>query len=222
MYVCIFIQIYIHINKRYNFIIIVCRLCIRHYFCAVVFTRLLYKSADRRKHASGGGRGHSFVGLSRGFVACRSLLVSALFASGSVLSGLPQSSMPTCVPQFSLLLEPSTAVVRVCCGTVIRGRLDGRWSVSSLSDSPQQRPRISVSASPFSAARGHNSTRTAIIFVCVDSFIQALSTKHMILTPSPVTRSHAHELHLTSLVTASAARYLAGSSSRSGYLTLAV
>ncbi len=34
--------------------------------------------------------------------------------------------------------------------------------------------------------------------------------------------SHAHEIHVTSLVTASAAIYLTGSSSRSGYLTLAV
>ncbi len=121
----------------------------------------------------------SFVGLSKGCVARRSLLVSALVTSGSVLSGLPQSSMPTCMPQFSLLLEPSTAVVRVCCGTVIRGRLVGHvlWSVSSLSDSPQQRPRVSVSASPFSAARRHNPTRTAIIFVCVDSFIQALTAE---------------------------------------------
>ena len=61
----------------------------------------------------------SFVGLSREFVARQSCLVSALITSGSILSGLPQSSMPTRTPQFSLLRKPSTAVVQVCCGTVI-------------------------------------------------------------------------------------------------------
>ena len=60
-------------------------------------------------------------------------------------------------------------------------------------------------------------TPTAVIFVCVDSFIQALTAKHRMLNPSP-----AHAMRHTVLVTASAARYLAGSSSRSGYLTLVV
>ena len=111
--------------------------------------------------------------------------------TGLVLSGLPQSSMPACTPQFSLLLEPSTAVFWVHCRTVVCGRLVGHvcCSIYPLSGSPQQRPCVSISAGPFSAARNHNPTRTASIFICVDSYIQALTAKHRILTPSPVARS---------------------------------
>ncbi len=129
-----------------------------------------------------------------GLMARRSLSISALVAFGSVLSGLPQSSIPTCKPQFSLLLEPSTAVFRVCCRTAIRGRLVGLVyrSVYPFPGSPQQRPQVSISAGPFSAARNHNPTHTASILVCVDSFSQALTTKHMMLNPSPVTCSRAH------------------------------
>ena len=172
---------------------------------------------------SGGGGVRSSFCLG-GFVSRRSLLVSALVTSRSVLHGLPQSSLPTCTPQFSLPLEPSAAVFRVSCGTVIRGRLVGHvyQSIYSFPGSPQQRPHISVSAGPFWAARNHNPTRTVVIFVCVDSFIQVLTAKHRMLNLSPITCSHAHDIHLTVLVMASAARYLAGSSSRSGYLTLAV
>ena len=76
-------------------------------------------------------------------------------------------------------------------------------------------PRPNISQ-PLSAARGHNSTRTAIIFVCVDSFIQVLTAKYGMLTLPSVTRSHARDIHITGLVTASAAIILAGFSSRSG------
>ncbi len=94
---------------------------------------------------------------------------------------------------FSLLREPSTVVFRVCCGTVFCGHLVGHIyrCIYSLSGSSQQRPHISVSAGPFSAAQNHNSTQTASIFVCGDSFIQALTAKHRMSIPSPVTRSHA-------------------------------
>ncbi len=80
------------------------------------------ESRDCRVCKSGGGGGIRSSVCLGGLVAHRSPLVSALVTSGSVLSGLPQSSMPTCIPQFSLLLEPSTVVFRVCCRTVIHGR----------------------------------------------------------------------------------------------------
>ncbi len=137
----------------------------------------------------------------RGLAARRSFLVPTLVGSGSVLSGLPQSSMPTCTLQFFLLLEPFTAVFCICCGTVIRGCLVGHvyWSICLSSGSPQHRPHVSISVGPFWAAWNHNPTRTAFIFVWVDSFIQVLTAKHRMLNPSPVTRSH-HTPH--SLVTA--------------------
>ncbi len=53
--------------------------------------------AFARREGSGGGDVRSSVCLG-GLVARRSLLISALVASGSVLSGRPQSSMPTCIP----------------------------------------------------------------------------------------------------------------------------
>ncbi len=130
--------------------------------------------------------------------------------------------MPICTPQFSLLQEPSTVVVQVCCGAVI-------WvsSVTSLvylvilrlPSIETPRPYISE---PLSAARGHNSTQTAIIVVCVNSFIQALTGKQWVLTLLPVTCSQAHYIHITGLVTASAVIIVAGFFSKSGYLTLAV
>ena len=46
-----------------------------------------------------------------------------------------------------------------------------------------------MSANPFSATKGHNSTRTAIIFVCLDSFIRVLTAKQGMLTLPPFTRS---------------------------------
>ena len=111
--------------------------------------------------------------------------------------------MPPCTPQFSLLLEPSTAVFRVCCGTLIRGCLVGHiyQSIYSFPGSPQQRPCISVSAGPFGTALNHDPIQTAVIFVCIDSFIQALTAKHKMLIPS-----HTHAMRHTVLVTASAAR----------------
>ncbi len=86
-------------------------------------------------------------------MARHSLSVLALVTTGSVLSGLPQSRLPTCNPQCYLLLEPSTVVFWVCCGTVVRGRLVGHvyQSIYSFPRSPQQRPRISVLAGPFGA-----------------------------------------------------------------------
>ena len=56
-----------------------------------------------------------------------------------------------------------------------------------------QTPRVSVSAGPFGAVRNHNPTRTAIIFVCVDSFNRLLTAKHRMLNPSLIPRSHAHD-----------------------------
>ena len=127
-------------------------------------------------------------------------------------------------PQFCLLQEHSTEVVQVCCRTVIWGRRAGHVLVYlffTLWLPSTETPHLYISK-PHSVARGHNSTRTAIIFVCVDSFIQALAAKHRMLTLLPITRSHARDVHITDLVTASAAIILAGSSSRSLYLTLAV
>ncbi len=94
-------------------------------------------------------------------------------------------------PAVSLTSEPSTALFRVCCGTVILGRLVGHvnQSICSFPGSLQQRPRVPVSEGPFGAALNHNPTRTAVIFVCADSFIQVLTAKHRTLNPSPVTRS---------------------------------
>ncbi len=59
------------------------------------------KSTGHHVCTSGGGRGCSFVSLFRGFVARRSHLISTLITSGSVLSGLPQSSMLMRILQFS-------------------------------------------------------------------------------------------------------------------------
>ena len=103
--------------------------------------------------------------------------------SWSVISGLPQSSLLTCIPQFPLLREPSTAVVQVCCGTVICSRLVAHVLVYLLTHRlPSiETPHLHISE-PLLAAQGHNSTRTAVIFVCVNSFIQALTAKHRMLS----------------------------------------
>ncbi len=129
-------------------------------------------------------------------------------------------------PQFSLLQEPSTAVVQVCCGSVIWGRRVGHVLVYLLLHSPtplNRDPTSLYQRAPSRLPEVPNSSRTAIIFVCVDSFVQVLTPKHRMLTMLPVTPSHAHDIHITGLVTASAAIFLAGSSSRScSYVTLAV
>ncbi len=127
------------------------------------------------------------VWLSRGFVGSSSALRprSRRFRIRSFR--LPQSSLPTSTPQFSLLLS----LLQRCYGSA----------------AGQQRPLVSVSAGPVGAARNHNPTRTAIIFVCVDSFIRWLTAKHQMLIPFLVPRSHAHDTthssghSLSSLVT---------------------
>ena len=48
-----------------------------------------------------------------------SLSPSLLSPPGPLFLGLPQSSLPVGTPQLSLLQEPSTAVIRVHCGTGI-------------------------------------------------------------------------------------------------------
>ena len=122
-------------------------------------------------------------------MACQSHLVSTLVTSGSVLPELPQSSIPIRTPQFSLLQEPSTVVVQVCCRTVIWVALvTSSVYLVTLQLPSIETPRPYISE-PHSAVRGHNSTQTAIIFVCVDSFIQVLTAKHGMLTLVPVTRS---------------------------------
>ncbi len=96
----------------------------------------------------GKGAGRPSVWLGRLLARCL-LPVPALVASRSVLPALPQSSLPTGTPQFSLLIEPSTAVFRVCCETVIRSRLVGHVFQSIYSfPSSQQGPCISASAGP--------------------------------------------------------------------------
>ncbi len=110
-------------------------------------------------------------------------------------------------PTVFLTPEPSTAVFRVCCGTMISRSSRRSCLTVCLLVSLHQRLRISVSVGPFRAARNHNPTRTAIIFICVDSFIQALTAKHGMPNPSPTTRSYAHVPHLIVLVIASAAWY---------------
>ncbi len=129
--------------------------------------------------------------------------------------------MPIRTPQVPLLREPSTAVVQVCCGTVIwlrPSRLILVYLVTLRLPSIKT-PRLYISK-PLSAARGQNLTRTAIIFVCVDAFIQALTAKHEMLTLLPVTRSRTYDTPITGLVTVSTAIILAGSSSWSSYLNL--
>ncbi len=98
-------------------------------------------------------------------------------------------------PAGFLTPGPSTAVFRVCCGTVISqssclSRL--LFCLLSLTAPFNRDTSVSASVGPFGATRNHNPTRTAIIFVCVDSFIRLLTAKHQMLTPSLVPRSHAH------------------------------
>ncbi len=157
--------------------------------------------------------------LSWGFVAHRLHLVSALVASGSLFSGLPQSSIPIRTPTFFYCKSLLQRWFRSAAGQwfAVYGYL------LTLRLPSIETPHLYISEH-LSAARGHNSTRTAIIFACIDSFIQALRAEHGMLTPLPVTCSHANDIHITDLVTASAAIILAGSFSRScyHYLTLAV
>ena len=134
----------------------------------------------------GSGTGRLSGGL--GGLARPPLSALALVASGSVLPGLPQSSLPTSTSQVSLLLSLLQRCFRSADFAVI-------LSVTSIGQSTlspgflQQRPRISVSAGPFGAARNHNPTRTATIFICVDSFIRLLTAKHQMLIQSLVSRS---------------------------------
>ncbi len=125
-----------------------------------------------------------------GGLARRPHHVSSPVTSGSIISGLPQSSMPIRTSQVPLLQEPSTAVVQVCCGTVISSR-PSHLSISRHSPTPSIETLHLYINEPLSAARDHNSIRTAIIFVCVDSFIQALAAKHGVFNLLP---SHAHTL----------------------------
>ncbi len=136
-----------------------------------------------------GGVGNLSVCL--GGLLARCSLCPTLVTSGSVLSGLALSSLPTCTPQFSLLLSLLHRCFRSAGGQWFRGCLVGHVyrPVYSFPGSLQQRPSVSVSAGPFGAARNHNPTRTAIIFVCVDSFIQVLTDKHRMPNPSPITHS---------------------------------
>ena len=165
-----------------------------------MFVMLLWRPSILRSphvitsaHREGTG---AFVRLSRGFVTRRLHIVSALVTSRSVLSGLPQSSMPIRTLQFSLLQESSTAVVQVCCGTVIWGLHVGHVLVHlffTLRLPSIETLHLYISK-PLSAIWGLNSTPTAIIVICVDSYIQALTAKHEMLTLIPITRSHAHTL----------------------------
>ncbi len=147
-----------------------------------------------------------------GGLARRPHHVSSLVISGSVISGLPQSSMPIRTSQVPLLQEPSTAVVQVCCGTVISSRPSHLIIVYLVTPRfPSIETLHLYISEPLSAARDHYSTRTTIIFVCVDSSIQALAAKHAVFNLLPVTCPHAHNMHITGLVTASATIVLAGS-----------
>ncbi len=147
---------------------------------ALVFTS---ESADHRVCASGGGVRSS---------VCLGVLW-LVDRSSSPLSALPDLFFLDCLSRvFPVFL---TARAFYSGGLGLLRDSDSRSSrftsnshVSSLPGSPQHRPHVSISASPFGDARSHNSTRTAII-VCVDSFIHGLTAKHRMLNLSPVTRS---------------------------------
>ncbi len=125
--------------------------------------------------ASGGVGGVRSSVCLRGLAARRLPLLSTLVPSGSVLSGLPQSSMPACSPQFSVLLELSTVVFRVRCGTVIYGRIVGRvrWSIHLFSRSPQQKP-----ASPYRQAHSRLPKTVTQLGLPASSFALARLFRH--------------------------------------------
>ncbi len=89
----------------------------------------------------GSGTGHPSVCLG-GLLARR--LLSALVASGSVLSGLPQSSLPTSTPQFSLLLSLLQRCFGSAVGQGFRSRLTSN-GLSTLLLAPFNRDPVSPS-----------------------------------------------------------------------------
>ncbi len=106
-------------------------------------------------------------------------------------------------PAVSPIPEPSTVVFQVCCGTAISqsSRLSFHLLSLSLSlspslslPSPQQRPRISISAGFFWTAWTHNSTRTAVILICVDSFIRYWQLNSVCSLRLLSSCSHAHAI----------------------------
>ncbi len=126
---------------------------------------------------------HVAVCLSRGgcWLVVRSLSSLSSLPDPFFLDCLSRACQ-TCTPQFSILLSLLHPCFRSAAGQWFCGRLLSHayqsTCVYSFPGSLQQTPRISVSADPFWAARNHNPTRTAAIFIYVDSFIQALTAKH--------------------------------------------
>ncbi len=93
---------------------------------------------------------------------------------GPLFLELPQSSLPSGTPQFPLLQSLLQPWFRSTVGQRVRSLLLVCWSLRllSLSLSPgphQQEPRVPVSVGPLGAAR--TITRTAMTFICIDSFI---------------------------------------------------
>ena len=155
-----------------SFVILLC-------FRAVVFFLQVHRPS---RLCIGRGVGRPSVCLG-GLVGRRPISVPALFASGSVPSGLLQ----TCTPQFSLLLGTSTVVFRA----LLRdsdSRSSRRSRLSVYLPFPRlpstETPRICISG-PFRGCP----TRTAAIFGCVVSFIQVVTAKYRMPNLSPVTRS---------------------------------
>ena len=94
--------------------------------------------------------------------------------------------MPMRIPQFSLLREPSTAVVQVCCGTVICGRRVGHVSVYLFT---LRFPSIETPISASPSLLPKTITQPELQSSSFALFIQALTAKHGMLTLPPVTRS---------------------------------
>ncbi len=160
--------------------------------CASLVHRRPAKSS-RLCVGSGTGRPSGCLG---GLLARRPLSALALIASGSVISWIASGKSACGHPTVSTTPEPSTAVFQVCCG----GGGDSNFAVfSSIGrfvyslSSPQQRPHVSVSAGPFGAAWTHNSTRTAVVFICVDLFIRYWQL-NIGCSLSLTSRSHAHSV----------------------------
>ncbi len=130
-------------------------------------------------------------------------------------SGLPQSSLPRSHPGESPTVRAFYSGESGLLRSVIRlvRPVSVSLSLTSFSKDPASLPQQVPSAT-----RGHNPSQTTIISVCVDSFIQVMQDEQCARSISP---SHAHGSHQW-LVTTPAARVLAGSASRSGYLNLAV
>ncbi len=137
------------------------------------------------------GTGLLFVGLSRGFggssIAAR--LHSRRFRIRSFWTALVETAdVHTSLPYCERLLQQW---FRSAAGQRFGGRLVGHVLVYlffTLRLPSIETLHLYISE-PLSAARGHNSTRTAIILICVDSFIQAMTAKQAMLTLSPVTHS---------------------------------